>query len=391
MYHTIVIGAGPIGSYLAEKLAKLGCKVLVLDKKTSAGQNICCTGIVGKECLDLLAIDDNLIFRQASSARFFAPSGKPLRLWRNEIVAYILDRSALEVTLVERAQAAGADYFFNAQVTDIQTETNCLRIEADYDGQKKTFKSETAVIATGFGSPLSRKLGLGKIADFIIGAQAVVEINQVDEVQVYFDQKLAPSGFAWLVPNRDNKGLAGLMTCNQPETCMKTFLAKLKEQNKIASTEAITSYDAIPLKALPRTYAQRILVVGEAAGQVKPITGGGIYYGLLCADIAVHTLHQAVMSGNFSESKLASYQKQWRAKLSKELRTGYWAHRLYRKLGNKQIERLYHLASTTDIPRLIAEMKGFSFDWHSNLILEILKHLAFRYPVETGKIVAKHP
>lgn len=391
MYHTIVIGAGPIGSYLAEKLAKLRYKVLVLDKKTSPGQDICCTGIVGKECLDLLAIDSSLISKASSSARFFASSGKSLKVWRNEVVAYVLDRPVLEIALATRAKAVGADHLFDTQVTGIQTGANCLCIETDCEGQRKSFETETVIIASGFGSPLPRKLGMGKINDFIIGAQAEVETNGVDEVEVYVDHDLSPGGFAWLVPTGDNRGLAGLMTHNQPEKCLKTLLSKLVSQSKIVSSDVVTSYGAIPLRPLHRTYVDRILVVGEAAGQVKPTTGGGIYYGLLCADIAVATIHQAFLAKDFSQSMLASYQRQWRAKLGKELRTGYWAHYLYRKLDNKQIERLYNLAINTNIPQLITEMKGFSFDWHSKLILEILKHLAFRHPVKTGKTLAKYP
>ena len=92
MYNTIIIGAGPFGSYLAVKLAQLGYNVLVLEKKMAAGQDICCTGIVSKECLDLMHLDKSLIMRQVSSARFLAPSGKPIRMWRSHEVAYIIDR-----------------------------------------------------------------------------------------------------------------------------------------------------------------------------------------------------------------------------------------------------------------------------------------------------------
>ena len=73
MYDTIIIGAGPVGSYLAGKLAQLGYKVLVLEKKGTVGEDICCTGIVSKECLDLIQhIDDKLIMRQVSSATFLS-------------------------------------------------------------------------------------------------------------------------------------------------------------------------------------------------------------------------------------------------------------------------------------------------------------------------------
>jgi digeranylgeranylglycerophospholipid reductase len=390
MYNTIIIGAGPAGSYLAEKLAQLGYKVLVLDKKMVAGQDICCTGIVSKECLNLLAIDNSLIMRQASSARFLSPSGKPLRLWRADEVSYIIDRPALDLALASRAQASGASYLFCAHVTDIQIGADYIHVTVNHHGQNKIFKAETAVIATGFGSSLPRKVGLGKISDFMVGAQAEVDISNLDEVEVYFDQSLAPGGFAWLIPTRDGKGFAGLMTHQQPNWHLSKLLSNLKAQGKITSTKAISGYSAIPLQPLHKTYTDRILIVGEAAGQVKPTTGGGIYYGLLCAIIAADSLHQAFLANDFSKPRLASYQKKWRAKLGQELQVGYWVHRLYGKLNNQQIERLHNFISSNGIPQFIAKSDDFSFDWHSKLILNMLKHLAITIPAKVMKAIPSH-
>lgn len=390
MYNTIIIGAGPVGSYLAGKLARLGYKVLVLDKKMSAGEDVCCTGIISKECLDLIAVDKNLIIRQVSSARFLAPSGKPLRLWRSHETAYVIDRPALNLALADRVQKSGVCYLFNTQVNDIQAVTGQIRVAANCGEEKKLFEAETAVIATGFGSPLPGKLGLGDISDFTIGAQADVNMSDPGEVEIYLDQRLAPGGFAWLVPTRDNRGLAGLLTHRQPERHLSKLLSSLKTQGKITLTEAILGYEAIPLQPLPKTYADRILVVGEAAGQVKPTTGGGIYYGLMCADVAADTLHQAFQAHDFSESRLASYQKGWRARLGKELQFGYWAHRLYNKLDNRQIERLHKFISNNGIPQFIAELDDFSFDWHSKIILKTLRHLAVSMPAQAIKPLIKH-
>ena len=388
MHDTIIVGGGPVGSYLAAKLARLGYKVLVLDKKGAPGQDICCTGIVGRQCLDLLAVDGNVIMGQASSATFFAPSGKSLRLWRDHEVAYIMNRPALDQTLVNRAAAASVQYLFSAQVTDFRMAADCLRVEADVHGQKSSFAAKTAVIAAGFSSSLPEKLGLGKITDFIIGAQTEINMSSPAEVEIYIDQTLAPGGFAWLVPTRDSKGLAGLMTRQSPQH-LDRLVSSLKAQGKITSTEGLPAYDVIPLRPLPRTYAERVLVVGEAAGQVKPTTGGGIYYGLLCADIAADSLHHAFLTNDFSESRLASYQKQWRDRLNKELQIGHWARRLYERLGNWQIERLHSLASNNGIPKLIAETEDFSFDWHGALILGMLKHLAGSAPVQALKALSR--
>ncbi|MBL7210004.1 MAG: NAD(P)/FAD-dependent oxidoreductase [Dehalococcoidia bacterium] len=382
LYDTVIIGGGPAGSYLAARLAQFGYKVLVLEKKASAGQDICCTGIVGRECLDLLGIDGNLIIGQASSATFFGPSGNSLRLWRQHKVGYVIDRAALDQTLASRAQEAGVQYLFSTQATNIQMGADHLRVEADGCEQNRSFEAKTAAIATGFGSPLPEKLGLGKITDFIIGAQTEIGMSVPGEVEVYIDHTLAPGGFAWLVPARNGGGLAGLMTRQRPEEHLDKLVSNLKAQGKITSTEATPTYGVIPLRPLPRTYADRVLVVGEAAGQVKPTTGGGIYYGLLCADIAAGCLHQAFLANDFSESRLASYHKEWRARLSRELRIGHWARHLYERLGNWQIEHLHSFARNNGISQLVAETEDFSFDWHSGLILRLLRHLAVSAPVQ---------
>jgi geranylgeranyl reductase family protein len=385
LYDTVIIGAGPVGSYLAGKLGRLGYRVLVLDKKTAAGQDICCTGIVSKECLDLIPVDKNLIIRPVSSARFLSPSGEPLRLWRSHEVAYVIDRPALNLALADQAKESGVRYLFNTQVTDIQVESERLQVLANRGEEKRLFRTQTVVIATGFGSPLPERLGLGEINDFIIGAQAEVNMSDPDEIEICFDQKLAPGGFAWLVPTRDNRGLAGLLTRQRPERHLKKLLSTLKTQGKITSTEVTPGYGAIPLRPLPKTYSDRTLVVGEAAGQVKPNTGGGIYYGLICADIAADVLHHSFQTNDFSEPGLASYQKKWRAKLGKELQAGYWAQRLYNKLDNRQIERLHDFIKKNSISKFIAETDDFSFDWHNELILKTLKHLAVTITTQTIK------
>jgi digeranylgeranylglycerophospholipid reductase len=388
LYNTIIIGAGPVGSYLAGKLAQLGYKVLVLDKKSAAGQDICCTGIISKDCFNLLPVNINLAKRPVCSARFFAPSGNSLKLSRRDEVAYIIDRVALEQVLADHAQASSVRYLFDSDVVDIQSST-CLQVTANCGGHKSVFEAETAVITTGFGSPLPARLGLGEISKFIIGAQAEVSITDVDEVEIYFDRRLDPGGFSWLVPIGDNRGLVGQLTQRHPKRYFKKLLAALKTQGKIATTEVIPDYRLIPLQSLRKTYSDRLLVVGEAAGQVKPTTGGGIYYGLVCADIAADTLHRAFQVHEFSGSRLASYEKKWRARLGKELIVGYWAHRIYRMLDNRQIERLYNCISYNGMPQFMAELDEFPFDWHSELILKTLKHLAMAIPALAIKPLIK--
>ena len=380
MYDIVIIGAGPVGSYLTDKLARMGHKVLVLDKKSAPGHDVCCTGIISTDCFNLLPSDIELPKKPVSSATFVSPSGKSLKLSRRDVVAYVVDRVALEQVLAARAGSAGGHYLFDAEVTAIRPGVSCVRISADCGGQKTEFEAETAVITTGFGSPLPSRLGLGEIKSYVIGAQAEVGVTKADDIEVYFDRALGPAGFSWLVPVGQGRGLVGQLSYSQPKQYFQKLVSALESRGKINATGAAPDYRLIPLKSLPRTYGDRLLVVGEAAGQVKPVTGGGLYYGFICAYIAAETINQAFTLGDFSKTRLASYQKRWRRALGKEVAFGFWAHRFYRRLGNRQIESLHNLVSRNGMPKFISELDNFPFDWHSRLIAKTLGHLALSLP-----------
>lgn len=375
MLDTIIVGGGPIGSYVAGKLALRGHKVVVLEKKSTAGQDTCCTGIISKECHDLLRLNGTVKAMQVNSAVMLSPSGTPLRLHRKDAVAYIVDRASMDMEVCNFAQNAGAEFYFSTHVTDIDVHSDHVLVKTNGNGQHHFFKASSVVIATGHGSLLSQKLNMGKISNCIIGAQAEVEIRYSHDVEVYTNRNLAPGGFAWLVPTNNGTSLAGLMTPYNQEDHLNRLLNTLRMKKKISSWDVSNNCGVIPLRPLPSTYSDRILVVGEAAGQVKPTTGGGIYFGILCAGIAIDVINQAIESGDFSARHLSSYQKQWCKKIGKELMIEYWSHKILTSLNNQQIEYLFSIARKRKLPESIASMKDFSFDWHSKILLHLAHSL----------------
>jgi digeranylgeranylglycerophospholipid reductase len=372
LYQVSIVGAGPVGSYLAYRLARLGYEVAVFEAKEAIGSQPCCTGIISRECYDLVSPASKVVLRETSSAKFFVPSGQYLRLAKDTVQAYIIDRAAFDVTLAKRAQEAGARYFLQSRVTDALPEREGWQVEVNREGQRRTFNSAALVIACGFGSSLPQQLGRGKIGRFLAGAQTEVNTG-LDEVEVYFDQELAPGGFGWLVPTSRGRGLAGVICRHNARLCLEGLLSKLTAEDKVSRDEFDIRQGAIPLGTLPRTYADRLLIVGEAAGQVKPTTGGGIYFGLLCAEIAADNLHQGFVSGDLSSSRLARYQKEWQARIGDELRLDYWAHKIYGRVTQRQIERLFEVIRSSKIHQQFLNWEDFSFDYHGELIFRALR------------------
>lgn len=373
MYDVIITGSGPAGSYTARRLAEKGYSVLVLERKSRAGESVCCTGIVGLECVQTFGIDESVIIRKVNSAELYPPSMDPLHVERPAPQACILDRVAFEVDMAERARDAGAEYRFNNRVINVVTEKDRASVAVSDRDEARYIEAKAVVIAAGFAPALLQRLGQGRFRDYAVGAQVEIPARGIDEVAVYFGD-IAPGFFAWMVPTVPSMARVGLISRQKPGHYLKKWLEKLLARGVISPSGAEICYGAIPLRPLTRTYGERLLVVGDSAGQVKPTSGGGIYYGLLSADIAVKTLHRALEEGDLSATKLSGYQREWRGLLGRELRVGYWTRKLLERLNERQIDRIFNIIKSRGIDRSLLAAEELSFDWHSRTILRILKY-----------------
>jgi flavin-dependent dehydrogenase len=130
----------------------------------------------------------------------------------------------------------------------------------------------------------------------------------------------------------------------------------------------------VPIMPLATTYAERVLAVGDAAGQVKSTSGGGIYFGMLSAELAADTVAEAFRGGTFGREALAGYEKQWRARLGLDLKLGTLFRRLVTRMTDRDVDQLFHVLRQGGLLNGIAGK--VSFDWHRELILFLLRHPA---------------
>ncbi len=369
----MVVGGGPSGLCLARELAASGLDVRVLEKKDEIGKDVLCTGIVGKMVFPEFGLQTDSVRAEIGDVRLVSPGGNALVYRHPHAFARVVDRGLFDKALAGQAETAGARIELKTQVNDIVPDDEGVKVLAHNGGwEPAEFRTRIAVLATGVHHGLQKKLGLGSARAYLYGAQIELETEKPDVTSIYFGKDVAPGGFAWVVPSGAGKARIGLITSSHPKARFYRFMESRDWQRNRAVGQPL-GFKAIAQGLVSKTFGDRILVLGEAAGQVKTTTGGGIYFGLLCSRIASDVIRRALARSDCSASGLAPYEAGWRKLLRKEIRIGEAARKLLAGVSDARLERLFDLARNDGMIPIVRE-KG-NFDWHSGLILALIRRL----------------
>ena len=327
----------------ALELARRGNSVAVLDWRANIGDKLC-TGIIGRECAELAPPAPEHIHGEAQAATIVSPLGRRYRVARGETQAYIVNRPAYINSVAESAMQAGAEYILNSRVTDVRITDRHAKISARADGVTAEYACRIVILASGFGSPLLRMVGLDAKAnaEYLVGCQVEAIAPGLSETEVYLGDGTAQNSFAWLVPLSDARALVGMAPRRRVNGQMDDFIARLKSDGRIADITAKPETWGIPIRPLSPSYADRTLVAGDAAGLVKPTTGGGIFYSFISGQLAAETAQKSPSNSDklTAAKDMRGYERSWRKVFGRELRIGYYARMLFETLSDEQIERL---------------------------------------------------
>lgn len=375
MRDVVIVGAGPAGSYLARALAKEGLDVLLLEAHAEPGDGVICTGIIGREAYRRFALPEEATLGDLRRVRFHSPSGKIVDYDAGEPLAAIVSRKKFDGALARRAVTAGAELWTGSRVKNISAESKSARLELRRDGKTLWVSSRLCVLATGYGSGLIRRCGFAGPRQRVQGAQAVVPFRDPGQAGIYLGSRFAPRGFGWSVPIGGGLARIGVVTDHQAPRYLRRILNRpdVRSHRPAAASGPATIWACpIPIGTLDETVSDRLMVVGEAAGQVKTTTQGGIYYGLLCAEFAAEAAVGAFRAGDFTRAALLPYDRRWRGKLEAELKLGLLIREFYSELSDRQVDRLFDLARVEGVMPMIE--RKVNFDWHGPIIRSVLNN-----------------
>lgn len=348
----------------------------VLEEHDEIGSPVHCTGILGTEAFDLPGLPTDVVLARPAVARFYSPIGHGFEYTAGDGDVCVIDRGAFDRRLAESARRAGATILTRTRAVAVDTaRPDGIAVHAVSGGRSCSFAATVCVLACGASYALQRALGWGLPPLFLGSAQTELGGVDAESVDVFLRPEVAPTGFGWLVPIRrgvERRAKVGVMGPVGARRALARLLHDLGVSGRVSGPAGPIVARLLPLGPLRRTYADRLLAIGDAAGLVKPTTGGGIYYSLLSARWAAATLRTAFARGDFSKAALAGYEEAWRAHLGRELRVGMWFRRLARWLTPADLDDLTKLAITDGvIPEIRAAAR---FNWHHDLILRAIRH-----------------
>ncbi len=332
-YDVVVIGAGSAGLNTAIKCSQSGLTVAVIEEHKRIGFPRHCSGLYSTRFLTMMDLSDNFYEHEVFGAKFHSPSGKTIELMRKERVAFVINRESLDAHLGNVAKENGVEIFPETKVLDFSVDENSASVTT----QNNIFRTKLICGADGSNSFVARKLGFSA-PNKLNGIMAITkEQDDSNCVDLFFDNKLYPGFFAWKIPRGKTieYGIAG-----------NIGPANVNNFNNFLSKFGVDKYElssgVIPY-GFQKSYSNRILLVGDAAAQVKPLTGGGVIYGMICAGIAAQVFAGAVLKNKFDEKYLSSYERMWNNAIGRGIRRGLAIRKFYAGLSNRSIDLAFQL------------------------------------------------
>ncbi|MGC8812260.1 MAG: geranylgeranyl reductase family protein [Candidatus Aenigmatarchaeota archaeon] len=332
----VVVGAGPSGCISSELIAKKGYEVLVVEEHEEIGKPVQCTGLVSER---IGRIPKEIILNEIKKARFFC-FDKSLEIKSREKV-FVIDRERYDKFRAEKAKEAGAEFKLGARFLDFKR-GKALTTRGNY-------QTKILIGADGPNSTVAKVSGL-ELPKNLFYAFQVNTFSKFDEdcVELWFSPEISKDFFAWVVPENEEIARIGLITKENPRFFLEKFLEKRVGKSKITKSLG----DRIRIGLIKKSVANNVLLVGDAACQVKPFSAGGLIYGKIGAEHAANACLKALESKNFSEKFFhENYEKKWKKELAWPIRKGLILKKIFSQVSKNKILfeiffnlKLYNLA-----------------------------------------------
>jgi len=372
-YDVAVIGAGPSGSMAAKYAARAGARTLLVEEHASIGWPVECAGLLGCKAVAESEMEvASFVLQGMKGATVFSPGGGRLDFEAQTCRAFVVDRRLFDRALAREALRDGAQLRLRSAVRKMSSHNGGARVLTMADGWE--ISAKVVISAEGVRARLARQAGIASPWVILSGAQVEVPfaVEDPEKVEVHLGE--ASGLFAWVIPCGEERARIGL--CSRERGCdrLHAFLKKDRIKERLLGSPVAINVGGLPLGPPAATVAEGFLAVGDAAGQVKPTSGGGVYPGLVAAKIAGRVAAVAAHEGDCSAKRLCEYDRFWRSAIGRELQIGMRLNRMMNRMSAAELDEVVSfLAGKPEMLRIIEEHGDI--DRPSRLIAKMLPHL----------------
>ena len=336
MHDVVVVGGGPAGSRAAAALAK-DHDVLVIEEHSKVGEPVQCAGLITERSIELSGVRPEILNR-FTGANVIFPNGKIVTVASSDTKAVMIDRSDFDMKLYEKAVDSGAEYVFSDRYKGHSITDGIVSVSTEKDN----YQSRLLIGADGHSSMVAMSIPDNGPKEYIRGIEYDIRhrMEDQDTINIRIGTDVAPGLFSWEAPFGDytRVGLCATWSEGLPIDFMKVLL----KRSGLEDCDIVRKYcGKVPLGRRHRTYADNMMLIGDAASHVKPISAGGIYPAMMCMDPLCQTAEEALSSGDLSARFLSRYEKRWSKTVGKELDMAYKLRRLYVKFNNDDMNDIY--------------------------------------------------
>ncbi len=349
-YDVVVIGAGPGGSMAAMTLAEEGASVLMVEKRPEIGVPVRCGEAVGTVAMEEFGIrgDERFIANKTRGVYLYSPNGTKVEMITEKPNGYVLERRYFDKYLAIRAAGAGAEVRTRTYATGLIRDEGMVRgVRLRCFDENMEVGCKCVVGADGVEGKVGRWAGmdtrspLSQLTSNVQFEMVGVEVDP-EVLEFYFGNSVAPKGYAWVFPKGDDVANVGLGVRDYSATAfehLQRFVASKEHLRKGGIVDVVAG--GVPVEGpIKESVANGLLLVGDAARQIDPLTGGGIYNAMHCGVIAAKTIAEAIEKGDLSAAGLKGYEERWRADLGEKLLKSTRVKEALEKLSDEEFDKI---------------------------------------------------
>lgn len=376
-YDAAVVGGGPVGSFVAEQLARNGRSVAVFEEHNAIGEPEHCAGLVTRRVLDITNnSDEGILQNTIRGAIVHGPDGATLTIGGGIVHGHVINRRRFDEHLSKRAQKTGAMLFLGRKAVQAKNTNNHVQLTLQRDTRRELVRSKLLIAADGSRSRLRSLFAFPEPKETLNGIGAEIEGANLDPhmVHIFIGQKIAPGFFAWVIPTNAHGTTAriGLCIAKHSHRPLQHYFNILCAHTVLQDTILMKKFGGtLPLGPLKKTAGDHFMLVGDAAAQVKPTSGGGLYTGLLCATYCTAIAEEAFQTQQFDEHFLRRYHMRWTKEIGRELSLGIRFRNIFSQLSDTQLNKYLQKLNKENTIEIINTYGDI--DYPSRLALPLLK------------------